>query len=445
MSLNKLTDVSTGINLALNIGANEIQCTTMTCESLICDDISLPNAISNIEADNVKVNKSLIVVTDDLKELEYSTPNAGLPNDVLTTDGNGSLYFSSLPSTDTDLQTSYNVSTSPQITTDDSKGDVIFKRGTTGGDGDIVVSVSNNSDVKTLTVSGNGDVVSNEITTNVVKGTNLFVEASNDLELTGTTSTLLTTPTLTLSTNNMTLDSGADIILNTDAVEINGNNTVTFLTDSTTIQSGTNINLNSSSIQLNGESKVTGILKVDEIEANTGVLSLKPTNGGFNRITLDDAKNEVIVFATDKLNLNAGGPVELVGGASGDLITIDSSGSTLTGTNRVRIEDLAGNTYIEVRPTEDIFLAANNDVNITALNNITITQANEAGIDCTNSGIDIDAGVGNTRTSCIRGPFKLWLRDSTQEAAIVAQQGDMIFNTTLNAARVYNGAMWVSL
>lgn len=88
MSLNKFTDVQIGRDLKLDIGCENLNCVNCTCESMI-----IPNG-GDLTAHDITVNNNLIVKTDDSKDLNYKTPDLGLSNYSLHTDGIGNVFWS---------------------------------------------------------------------------------------------------------------------------------------------------------------------------------------------------------------------------------------------------------------------------------------------------------------------------------------------------------------
>jgi hypothetical protein len=89
MSLNKLTDTQKGLDIGLQIGCEQLDCNVMNC-----GQINMPNGADlnahDIEVDNeLKVNGST-----DIGGNNYLTPDLGLPNYSLHTDGAGNCFWS---------------------------------------------------------------------------------------------------------------------------------------------------------------------------------------------------------------------------------------------------------------------------------------------------------------------------------------------------------------
>jgi hypothetical protein len=91
----------------------------------------------------------------------------------------GEFAEGSVSITATDLQAAYNNSTTPEITTDDVRGAVSYKRGTTGGDTDIVHEILNGAGDVVATIDGEGTFVGGSTTdsTGVLAGGELSVGA----------------------------------------------------------------------------------------------------------------------------------------------------------------------------------------------------------------------------------------------------------------------------
>lgn len=83
MSLNKFTSVQTGLDLKLNIGCDNFECNNFITE--------------NLTVNKLLVNEELKVVNDDSTFTNYTAPSNGDLGDVLSTDGNGHVYWSSNP------------------------------------------------------------------------------------------------------------------------------------------------------------------------------------------------------------------------------------------------------------------------------------------------------------------------------------------------------------
>ena len=98
MSLNKFTDVAKGKELNLQIG-----CATLECVTCICDNIVVP-AGGDITAHSIYVQNDLKVQTSN-GDVDYTTPNVGLPNYVLHTDGLGATFWATDATTDLNTKT----------------------------------------------------------------------------------------------------------------------------------------------------------------------------------------------------------------------------------------------------------------------------------------------------------------------------------------------------
>jgi len=90
MSLNKFTNFQTGIDLNLEVGAHTVECYDL----IVLNSITLP---PNVSVDNLTVNDSLTVVCDDTSTYNLTTANNGNLGDILSTDGNGNTFWTSIP------------------------------------------------------------------------------------------------------------------------------------------------------------------------------------------------------------------------------------------------------------------------------------------------------------------------------------------------------------
>lgn len=142
-TLNNLVDVTSAVQTAITgtgtLTSLDISGATTTASYIQFADMSAPSNPSNGEG-------RLYKKTGD-DGIFWKPDVAGAEIDLTTTT----------------LQNVYNDSTQPQITTTDVDGSVQIQRGTTGGNADLVFEVLNGAGTTVVSVSGEGNIVSNGI------------------------------------------------------------------------------------------------------------------------------------------------------------------------------------------------------------------------------------------------------------------------------------------